>query len=429
MFHWKFIISFVIIGVSQVVIGVGNTITVNIHYPEVRVDTNMLFVVGYGPLDGPTGSLYDQTGNFAASRIAQKTGSNMWSVALTNVIANNGQRMQFTVFALDYRLMNWDETMPIPASPVGQDRSFDCMLNHDVQSGLFISRADHNSTLVFTASNRATLNFFPYFCAPGYSFSTVTDVGGAGFAPREINVGIPYSMIENYLLRTAPVIYLLDGAPATLATLTPALAAVTWAHGREYIAVGVRTVNRGYELVPFSSLTTSSWIDYCGFDPCYNSSMGGGAMLASFIRGPVETAVMVIARQYITSISYRALMGFSYGGLAAFYIATRQTKMFDQYIVGSPSFWFNKDPQWTALGPISQFPSTKRLLLFNCMPEDATDGMASDAIALSNVYKISGGFVNGVNFMYGQVWPTVHSLHCGNQAIYDLTSWILSDNV
>ncbi len=154
--------------------------------------------------------------------------------------------------------------------------------------------------------------------------------------PHEINVYLPASYSEKdksgkLLNKSYPVIYLIDGGieqdfihMAGLASL-----AADYRNIREFILVGVQTVNRRYELT--SPTKVAEEIKYV-------PKNGGSQKFMSFLDNEVKPLVQKRFRTTDESM----LIGESIAGMFTAETFLKRPELFTSYAVISPSLWWNK---------------------------------------------------------------------------------------
>lgn len=147
-----------------------------------------------------------------------------------------------------------------------------------------------------------------------------------------IHVGLPRSYSDS--VETYPTLYIMDadGAFGTCTEISRLLALNK--EVPEMIIVGI-----AYG-VSFKEYLFNRQRDYTptAVEECAGS--GGGEKFLSFIN---EELISFIEKQYRVKKSERAICGFSYGGLFVLYTLFHKPEIFNGYIAGSPSFyWDNK---------------------------------------------------------------------------------------
>ncbi len=145
---------------------------------------------------------------------------------------------------------------------------------------------------------------------------------------RRINVYLP----EHYgeAGKAFPVVYLLDGGETEDFHQITALAQITAAYGegRELIVVGIEGKDRRHDL------TSPSQVEA---DRKLLPTSGGAAAYRRFL---VEELKPWVAARYRTD-GHAALMGESLAGLFTAQTLLEAPESFDDYIVVSPSLWWN----------------------------------------------------------------------------------------
>lgn len=407
------------------------TVMVNVHYPESKMSTGIHFILGYGSMDQPTGSPYAGSDGLAMNRIMTRTSDNTWTLILSDLMGSDGDLLPLSVYAIDLDLVTqFDLSGIYPVAPGGLDRSRDCLLHHDGGVLMFISFANHNITLhSHPDDSPQVVDLYPYFCGSAVNeISIIQNLGNKDFFWRNLPVMIPNSLQENTIPRQVDLLYVLDGSHSVLQMMP--WDQPIYLSGREIVVVGVPPTQRLYEYIPFTDLQPPMTLDFI-CHPCVNTTLGGGRHLASFIRNEVESAVRSILGKRVTGIKSRIIHGFSMGGLMVTWIATHQNSMFDYYIAGSPSVWFNAD-QTFSVWHDSQPLTNQRLVMYNCEPGDrkAEHGSPFTMTGIAQAFIAFGThmglFVPEINLKYFQVGPSLHSFHCAILGLRPSVEWLLT---
>lgn len=147
-----------------------------------------------------------------------------------------------------------------------------------------------------------------------------------------IHVGLPRSYIDS--VQTYPTLYIMDadGAFGTCTEISRLLAL-----GEELPEMIIVGIAYGVSIEKYlfnrqRDYTPTAVDEYVG--------SGGGENFLSFIH---DELIPFVETQYRVKKSERAICGFSYGGLFVLYTLFHKPEMFNGYIAGSPSFyWDNK---------------------------------------------------------------------------------------
>jgi predicted alpha/beta superfamily hydrolase len=145
-----------------------------------------------------------------------------------------------------------------------------------------------------------------------------------------IHVGLPRSYSDS--VQTYPVLYIMDadGAFGTCTEISRLLAL-----GKEVPEMIIVGIAYG---VSFKEYLYNRQRDYTptAVDECAGS--GGGKVFLRFIH---EELIPFVETQYRVKKPERAICGFSYGGLFVLYTLFQEPKIFNGYIAGSPSFYWD----------------------------------------------------------------------------------------
>lgn len=156
---------------------------------------------------------------------------------------------------------------------------------------------------------------------------------------RVLNIYLPAGYHPDSL-RTYPVVYLLDGSADEdfiHAVGIVQFGTFTWVDMMpESIVVGIANVDRKRDF----TFPTSVEQDKKDFP-----TTGGSA---NFIRFFKEELKPLIEKNYKTS-GVSTIVGQSLGGLLATEILFKQPEMFDNFIIVSPSIWWDNESLWTFL--------------------------------------------------------------------------------
>ena len=151
--------------------------------------------------------------------------------------------------------------------------------------------------------------------------------------PRQVNVYLP-AAYSNSKDKTYPVIYLLDGGLDEdlihMSGLTQFLS-FSWINFMpESIIVGIKNVDRRRDFT------------YPSTDPTDLSELPTSGKSARFITHLETELIPLINSNYRTTKS-RTLVGQSLGGLLASTILHKQPDLFSNYLIVSPSLWWDKE--------------------------------------------------------------------------------------
>lgn len=155
---------------------------------------------------------------------------------------------------------------------------------------------------------------------------------------RQLNVYLPLNYSPDSA-KTYPVIYVLDGSMHEDFLHIVGLAqfaSYPWINMiPESIVVGIENVNRYHDFTYPTALE-----DYQAINPLN----GGSADFIDFIEQEVQP---IIQKTYKTN-DHKAIIGQSLGGLLATEILYKKPKLFDTYIIISPSLWWDAESlfQW-----------------------------------------------------------------------------------
>ena len=185
--------------------------------------------------------------------------------------------------------------------------------------------------------------FLSVSCAQnnGDSLETYPQVEIAGSEVREfqsditgnkyfIQVALPRSYNDSQ--KTYPVLYIMDsdGAFGTCTEITRLLAV-----GKEVTEILIVGIAYG---VTFNEYLYNRQRDYTPTVLEKYAGSGGGKKFLKFID---EELIPFVETKYRVKKSDRAICGFSYGGLFALYTLFHKPKLFNRYLVGSPSFFWD----------------------------------------------------------------------------------------
>jgi len=147
-----------------------------------------------------------------------------------------------------------------------------------------------------------------------------------------IDVALPYRYEQ--ASQSYPVIYLTDG-DFFFAMVTGNMRSLqVTSEIPQAILVGI-----GYRVEdPLSAMSLRSRDLTPTLEKTWAESGGAGRFIA-FINEEVKP---FIDSQYRTDPDDQTLVGYSLGGLFAFYVLTNHTDSFNKYIIGSPSFWWDQ---------------------------------------------------------------------------------------
>ena len=145
-----------------------------------------------------------------------------------------------------------------------------------------------------------------------------------------IYVGLPRSYSDS--TKIYPVMYIMDadGSFGTCTEITRLLAL-----GNEVPEIIIVGIAYG---VSFNEYLYNRQRDYTPTVMKKYAGSGGGKKFLRFID---EELVPFVETKYRVKKSDRAICGFSYGGLFALYTLFHKPKLFNRYLVGSPSFFWD----------------------------------------------------------------------------------------
>ena len=157
---------------------------------------------------------------------------------------------------------------------------------------------------------------------------------------RALNIYLPASYDSN---KAYPVIYLLDGSAEEdfihVAGLVQ-FGSFSWINQvPESIVVGIANVDRKRDFT-FPTRNTRDQNDF--------PSSGGSANFIKFIADELQP---LIAKNYRTN-QHKTIIGQSLGGLLATEVLLKAPELFDNYIIISPSLWWD-DESLLALSPVA----------------------------------------------------------------------------
>lgn len=147
-----------------------------------------------------------------------------------------------------------------------------------------------------------------------------------------IQVGLPRSYSDS--VETYPVLYIMDadGAFGTCTEISRLLAL-----GKEVPEIIIVGIAYG---VSFKQYLLNRQRDYTPTAVNKYVGSGGGKKFLRFIH---EELIPFVETQYRVKKSERTICGFSYGGLFVLYTLFHKPEIFNRYLAGSPSFyWDNK---------------------------------------------------------------------------------------
>ncbi len=117
-------------------------------------------------------------------------------------------------------------------------------------------------------------------------------------------------------------------------------------HVPSMILVGIRSVgdkaawdtqrNKDFTPSPFKEKVGVSW--NIGEVKLDSMSTGGADVFTEFLR---ETVIPLAENAYNASAENRTIIGHSFGGLYAYYLSQRHSSLYSNYIIISPSLWWN----------------------------------------------------------------------------------------
>ncbi|PHI20111.1 esterase [Lewinellaceae bacterium SD302] len=202
---------------------------------------------------------------------------------------------------------------------------------------------------------------------------------------RKLNVYLPtyyqYDSLKNY-----PVIYLLDGSMDEdfmhVAGLVQ-FCSFSWINDLpESILVGIANVDRKRDF----TYPTRNRKDRKEFP-----TTGGSAKFIDFLKNEVQPLINERFRTNDTT----TIIGQSLGGLLATEILFKQPALFDNYVIISPSLWWDDQS-------LLKYPLNSRALTKNIFVGVGKEGeiMENDARALYNKVKAREDGINHIHFQY-----------------------------
>ncbi len=202
---------------------------------------------------------------------------------------------------------------------------------------------------------------------------------------RKLNVYLPtyyqYDSLKNY-----PVIYLLDGSLDEdfihVAGLVQ-FCSFSWIKDLpESIVIGIANVDRKRDF----TFPTRNKKDKKEFP-----TTGGSAKFIDFLKSEVQPLVNDRFRTNDTT----TVIGQSLGGLLATEILFKQPALFDNYVIISPSLWWDDQS-------LLKYPLNSRALTKNIFVGVGKEGdiMENDASALYNKVKAREDGINHIHFQY-----------------------------
>jgi predicted alpha/beta superfamily hydrolase len=202
---------------------------------------------------------------------------------------------------------------------------------------------------------------------------------------RTINIYLPegYSPDSS---ATYPVIYLLDGGvEEDFVHITGIVRYNTQPWIDRFprsIVVGIENTVRRRDFT--FAVPNLDFVEDVGFKKEQFPAYGGSAKFISFIEKELQP---FIEKKYKTTEG-KTIIGESLGGLLATEILLKHRKLFDTYIIMSPSLWWNKQSLLAEAPDLLKTGTTKktRVYIGACSKEEDT-GMYKDAVALSEVLK------------------------------------------
>jgi uncharacterized protein len=147
-----------------------------------------------------------------------------------------------------------------------------------------------------------------------------------------IQVALPRSYRDSQ--ESYPVLYIMDadGAFGTFTEITRLLAV-----GKEVPEILIVGIAYGGT---FSEYLYNRQRDYTPTVMEKYAGSGGGGKFLRFID---EELIPFVETKYRVKKSDRAICGFSYGGLFALYVLFNKPKLFNRYLAGSPSFYWDNE--------------------------------------------------------------------------------------
>ena len=179
-----------------------------------------------------------------------------------------------------------------------------------------------------------------------FTTSAVHDAPSAGGRRYQVWVDLPPSYAQS--TKPLPVVFVLD--PQWALPVTRSVRSLVGQRGRnieDFILVGL-----AYDQ---DSGLEGQRRDYTPSDPRRDPEHSPGSYSAprygeaEAYRRYIETVVFpLIARNYRADMSRKTLVGHSYGALFGFHVLFTRPAMFNGYVFGSPSLWFDRGVMFRA---------------------------------------------------------------------------------
>ena len=142
----------------------------------------------------------------------------------------------------------------------------------------------------------------------------------------------------------------------------------------------VRAGRRSADLTPtFDEKVASQTLEDFGLTVAY----GGGPEFLEFIR---DDAIPFIEENYCAS-RVRALGGYSFGGLFAAYVLLSDPELFERYVIGSPSLWYDERVVFEMEESFSQAQSDLRAQIFMSIGEQEDGEYIGDLFSFSQTLR------------------------------------------
>jgi hypothetical protein len=224
--------------------------------------------------------------------------------------------------------------------------------------------------------------------------------------------------------RRFPVVYLLDGNELT--GVAASVAWELWVSGMpEVILVGVDYPVANLDQsqgIRFRDLTPSEdraaiaamGPEYASLGLPAPTTSGGGSRFITFL---TEELGPRIDSLYRTDSANRSLLGLSLGGLLALHVLLERPEYYQNYIVLSPSLWWNKDETLARFRSLARDrqPAQRLFVSVGLLEEDPTYRMVSNVRRLEALVAAQGSIARASHFQYfpdenhNSGWPAAMS--------------------
>lgn len=239
----------------------------------------------------------------------------------------------------------------------------------------------------------------------------------------QVSVVLPRSYHAD-TARRFPVVYLLDGNELT--GVAASVAWELWVSGMpEVILVGVdypaATLDhsqgiRFRDLTPSEDRATIATMasEYAALGLPAPTSSGGGPRFVTFLTGELGPKIDSL---YRTDASNRSLLGLSLGGLLALHALLERPDYYHNFIVLSPSLWWNKGETLARFGALAgdRQPAQRLFVSVGLLEEDSTYRMVSNVRRLEAIVGTQRSIARASHFQYfpdenhNSGWPAAMS--------------------